>query len=83
MLAHGRETVSAQCLIRLRTGARFTTRRIRRVTGVNAREMVSGPCPVSAQCLKVKHTLFGYVSLERCENKARNLFHHSVMGFRR
>jgi len=38
--------------VTLADGARFTTRRIRRVTGVNAREMVSGPCPVSAQCLK-------------------------------
>lgn len=47
----------------MRTGARFTPRRIRRGTVVNVREMVSRPCPVSAQCLKrfvEAYTIHGY-----------------------
>jgi hypothetical protein len=55
-----REEARASCL---RTGARFTPRRIRRGTLVNACEMVSGPCPLSAQylLLQAKRRTLWYV----------------------
>jgi hypothetical protein len=48
------KSVSRQCpkLSRLCTGARSTPCRMRHSTSVDAREMVSGPCAVSVQCLR-------------------------------
>ena len=48
------EPAVSSILVRLRTGARFTPHRIRCGTFVNAREMVSEPCLVSAQVPNVK-----------------------------
>jgi len=48
------ELAVSQTVSSLRTGARFTTCRLRHVTLVNAGEMVRRPCPLRRQSLVVQ-----------------------------